>query len=136
MSKVAVSPAASQLVGATMRILLKVWRLLDAQQRRYLLGLQIVSMLMARSTVTGVATVLPFFAVLADPQSIHRSPALASLYNSLGFTDERGFVVALGMGCVAAVFLSNRVNLLGAAAMNRCAHAVGVPRRRGAGQAS
>jgi ATP-binding cassette, subfamily B, bacterial PglK len=109
-----------------MRVLLEVWSLLDARQRRRLLGLQIVSMLMALSTVVGVATVLPFFAVLADPQSIHRSPVLASLYNGLGFTDESRYVVALGFGFVAAVFLSNGVNLLGAAAMNRYAHAVGV----------
>ncbi|MCC5888533.1 MAG: ABC transporter ATP-binding protein [Gammaproteobacteria bacterium] len=50
--------------------------------------------------VAGVASVLPFLAVLADPQVIHGSAPLSAVYSGLGFSSERSFLLLLG----AAVF--------------------------------
>ena len=54
-------------------------------------------MLMALSTVVGVATVLPFFAVLADPQSIRPEPCAGLAVQRPWLHRESSFVVALGL---------------------------------------
>lgn len=105
--------------------LLGIWRLLGTRQRRQLMLLQVLSVLMAFCTLGGIAAVLPFFTVLADPQSIQRSGPLNSLFHGLRFSDERHFVVALGLGFVVLVLLSNAINLIGGIAMNRFALSVG-----------
>jgi HlyD family secretion protein len=108
-----------------MRTFLELWRLLDRQQRRRLVLLQLVSLVMAASTLVGIAAILPFFTVLADPESIGRSAALGAVYQHLGFASERSFMVALGFGFVAIVLLANVVNLLGSLAMSHFAFHVG-----------
>jgi HlyD family secretion protein len=108
-----------------MKTLLELWQLLDRQQRRRLLFLQLMSLIMAFSTLVGIAAILPFFTVLADPQSISRSVRLGALYEYLRFDSERSFMIALGCGFVAIVLLANVINLLGSLAMNRFAFQVG-----------
>ena len=108
-----------------MKLLTDIWRLLDRRQRGGLLMMQALSLLMALSTLAGIAAVAPFFAVLGDPAAITRSPTLSWLYRHCGCHDQRGFVVALGLAFLGVVLLSNAVNLLGSLAMNRFAHRVG-----------
>jgi ABC-type multidrug transport system fused ATPase/permease subunit len=108
-----------------MKTLLELWQLLDRQQRRRLVLLQLVSLMMAFSTLVGIAAVLPFFTVLAEPQSIGRTASLAALYEHLRFDSERSFMVALGCGFVALVLLANVINLLGSLAIGRFALQVG-----------
>ena len=108
-----------------MRIWLDIWRLLDRAQRRRLLALLGVAILMAFSTMVGVAAIIPFFAALADPDSVHRSSLLSFLYQIGDFRGERQFIVAVGTGFVAAVLASNVINLLGAITMTRYAASVG-----------
>ena len=113
-----------------MMTLVAVWRLLDRRQRWLLLGLQLLSVLMGLATVGGIAAVLPFFTVLADPSSVERSPVLHFLYydfhvGHLRFDTERSFVVALGTALALLVALANSVNLAGTLLMNRFAYHVG-----------
>jgi ATP-binding cassette, subfamily B, bacterial PglK len=106
-------------------IVIAVWRLLDRRQRRQLLALQAVSVLMALSTVGGIAAVLPFFTVLADPDSIAGHPWMRVLYEHLYIANRREFVVALGVGFVVMTVLANLINLVGSLAMSRFAQQVG-----------
>jgi ATP-binding cassette, subfamily B, bacterial PglK len=61
-----------------MPVVLALWRLLDRRQRRQVVGLQLLSIVMALSTVGGIAAVLPFFAALSAPVC-SRFPAFPSL---------------------------------------------------------
>ena len=63
-----------------MSILRALWHLLD-RGNGHRLGLQLLSIVMALSTVGGVASVLPFFAALPDPTipSSHNAVAWAVL---------------------------------------------------------
>jgi ATP-binding cassette, subfamily B, bacterial PglK len=106
------------------KALLAVWRILDKRQRHRLLALHFLSVLMAFSTVGGMAAILPFFTELSEPHSL-RSPLLRTLHAYLHLHTEGGFLVALGVVFVAAVLLSNLVNLLGTLAINKFAFAVG-----------
>jgi HlyD family secretion protein len=108
-----------------MKALLAVWRILDRRQRRQLLALHFLSVLMAFSTVGGMAAILPFFTELSQPHSLHSYALLRTLYGYLHLHTEGGFLIALGIVFVAAVLLSNLVNLLGSLAINKFSFSVG-----------
>jgi len=108
-----------------MSVLVDIWGLLDQAQRRRLVLLQTVAIIMAASTLAGIAAVVPFFAVLGDPASIKRSVGLSWLYRHGGFVDQRGFLMALGGVFLSLVLLSNAINLAGSLAMHRFAHRIG-----------
>ena len=108
-----------------MRILLAAWRLLDRRQQHQLLALQTLSVLMAFSTVGGMAAVLPFFTALSEPHAIVRHPALRLVYEHLHFTSENRFVIVLGIMFAASVVISNLINLLGSLAIDRFAFRLG-----------
>jgi len=87
--------------------------------------LQLLSVVMALSTVGGIAAIVPFFAVLADPSSIASNAVLRALYQQLHFTSQGSFVIALGGAFIAFVLLANAVNLFGTVAINRFALQLG-----------
>jgi ABC-type multidrug transport system fused ATPase/permease subunit len=102
-----------------------VWRILKPRERRQLVWLHVLALLMAISTLGGVAAVLPFFSVLADPAGLEHHPALARAYAHFQFFDERSFLVALGIAFVGVVIVANAINLLGTLAINRFALRIG-----------
>ncbi|MES1262884.1 MAG: ABC transporter transmembrane domain-containing protein, partial [Peristeroidobacter soli] len=108
-----------------MKALLEIWRLLNPAQRRRFAWLQMVSLLMALSTLSGIAALMPFLMVLADPGLIEHSATLRSAYEFLGFSSREYFLVALAGGFVAVVLFATLVNLFGTLAMTRFAHDVG-----------
>jgi len=107
-----------------MHALAIIWRVLTSAQRRRFVALQFVSLFMATSTVAGLAAVMAFLAVLADPALIETHPALNWMWQTLD-TTKRDFVVALGGGFIALLVVSAIVNVVGSRAMGRFAFAVG-----------
>jgi len=108
-----------------MQALVDIWSVLTRRQRRWILAAQVLSLVMAFSTVAGVASIAPFFSVLGNPQLTERNALLHALYSHLGFSSNRGFVTALGLGFIALVLLANLINLLGSYALNRLAGWIG-----------
>jgi ATP-binding cassette, subfamily B, bacterial PglK len=104
-----------------MSLLKDIWSVLTPCQRRWVLGAQLLSIIMAFSTVAGIASIAPFFAVLADPKLIQRIGILRSAYE-LGFTSPRGFTMALGLAFVGLVLLANLLNVIGSTVMLRLAY--------------
>jgi ATP-binding cassette, subfamily B, bacterial PglK len=107
-----------------MSILRALWRLLDSRQRRHLLGLQLLSIVMALSTVGGVAAVLPFFAALSDPNTIRHNALAWAVLQKLN-VGEGSIVPALGAVFAASVLIANAINLFGLLAINRFSVRVG-----------
>src|SRR5271154_1453182 len=108
-----------------MSLLADFWGILTPKQRRGILALQIVSMAMACSTVSGIAAIAPFFAVLGQPDLIDHNALLHWAYAHGGFSSNRGFVVALGIAFIAVMLIANLINVLGALAMSRLALQIG-----------
>lgn len=108
-----------------MSLVTDIWSVLGPAQKRQVLAAQGISLLMALSTVTGIAAIAPFFAVLGNPQLIDRYRLLHWLYLHGAFPGKRAFVMALGIGFIAAVLLSNLINALGSMAMTRLACGIG-----------
>jgi len=102
-----------------------IWSLLSRRRRRQLVWLQLVSLLMAVSTLGGIAAIIPFFSVLADPGAVERNAFLRWMFETLGFTNLGNFLVFLGAGFIVMVTVSNAVNLLGSLALNRFALLLG-----------
>jgi ATP-binding cassette, subfamily B, bacterial PglK len=105
-------------------LLTDIWSVLTARQRRWVVAAQFLSLLMAFSTVAGIASIAPFFSVLGNPALIHRTPQLQWLYQ-LGFSNTRSFTAALGLAFMALVVLANAINILGSFVMIRLAMWIG-----------
>ena len=54
-------------------------------------------LIMGLLDAVGVASIMPFMAVLANPQLVQTNSILSFLYVGLGFTDTHHFLLALGM---------------------------------------
>jgi len=108
-----------------MSVLLTLWRLLDHRQRRQIIGLQLLSIVMALSTVGGIAAVLPFFAALADPHAIEHNALLRAVSREAHLDNGGSFFALLGVAFAAVVLIANAVNLFGFTAISRFAAQVG-----------
>lgn len=75
---------------------LKLLDLLDKRERRNAVLLFIMMLLMGLLEVLGVASVMPFIAVLANPEVIQTNHYLNFVYTSLGFDDSLSFLIFLG----------------------------------------
>jgi ATP-binding cassette, subfamily B, bacterial PglK len=102
-----------------------IWSVLTPRQRRWMLAAQLLSIVMAFSTVSGIAAIAPFFAVFGQPDLIDRNALLHWAYVHGGFPDKRAFVAALGIAFIAVMVLANLVNVVGALAENRLALRIG-----------
>jgi ATP-binding cassette, subfamily B, bacterial PglK len=108
-----------------MTLFADLWGILTPKQRRSILTMQIVSMAMAFSTISGIAAIGPFFAVLGQPELIENNALLHWAYAHGGFSSNRGFVVALGIAFIAVMLIANLINVLGSLAMSRLALRIG-----------
>jgi ATP-binding cassette, subfamily B, bacterial PglK len=108
-----------------MNLLLDIWSVLTPRQRRWVAFTQVVSILMACSTVVGIASIAPFFSVLGSPQSIDQHGPSQWLYLHLGFSDRRNFEIALGLAFLMLVLAANLINAVGSFTMIRLAWSIG-----------
>jgi hypothetical protein len=99
-----------------------IWSVLTTRQRRWILGAQVLSILMAFSTVAGIASIAPFFSILGNPNLIDQTGVLTWLYH-FGFSSRRSFTVALGLVLMGLVLLANLINVIGSFAMIRAGSA-------------
>jgi ATP-binding cassette, subfamily B, bacterial PglK len=111
--------------GSFMTLFADLWAILTPKQRRGILAMQIVSMAMAFLTVSGIAAIAPFFAVLGQPELIDHNATLHWAFAHGGFSSKRGFVVALGTAFIAVMLIANLINVLGSLAMSRLALRIG-----------
>jgi len=100
-------------------------RLLDLltprEKRRFALVLAIAAAA-ALAEMAGVAAVLPFLAVLADPGAAAASPWLAALGRQAGITTETGLLAALAALVFAMILVALALKLGGIHALARFAH--------------
>jgi ATP-binding cassette, subfamily B, bacterial PglK len=96
-----------------------IWTILTPHQRRWVLWAQVLSIVMAFSTVIGIASIAPFFSVLGDPQLMDHSRLLHWIYTALRLSGRRDFEIALGLAFIAIVFAANLINAAGNLVMIR-----------------
>lgn len=102
---------------------METWRkaisLLTPRERRTSLALLALVMLKGLGDAVGVASVMPFLAVLGDPGLVERNAALSAAYVAFDFTSTERFATALGAVVVAFLFASAALRAATAYAINR-----------------
>ena len=83
----------------------ELYSLLTSDQRKKLLRLQILVVLMSFAEIAGVVSIGPFMALVGDISQLQGDGRLADLYRATGLEDPRDFLFWLGIGvlCVLAV---------------------------------
>jgi ABC-type multidrug transport system fused ATPase/permease subunit len=82
------------------------------RERWYLAGACTVTLIASIFETLGVASILPFMALVLDPTAIQRYHFVSSLTNSLGVTSERGTLLLLGALTISTVALGNAASAL------------------------
>ena len=88
------------------------------EKRRGALVLTMV-VIMAMLETAGVASVMPFLAVLGDPEMVQTNAVLATLYDTLRFQTVDAFLFALGAAAFGLILFSALFRILTHYAMNR-----------------
>lgn len=86
----------------------KLLNLLDARERRNALLLFFMMLGMGIMEVVGVVSIVPFIAVVANPDIIESNKYFSAVYGYLGFSDYQSFLVFLGL-CVFALTVGRLV---------------------------
>jgi len=80
-----------------------LFKLLTPQQRKRLIGLQVLVVFMAFAEVAGVAAIGPFMALVGDISLLQGDGKLAQLYTLSGFENPRDFLFWLGIAVLIAL---------------------------------
>jgi ABC-type multidrug transport system fused ATPase/permease subunit len=92
-----------------MQFLWQINSLLSKGQRRRLLLLQGYFVLSAVLQVAGVASVAPFIAVVSNASLIHEYPIAQCIYDAMGFTSDRQFMIAFAWALMGIIVIGNAV---------------------------
>ena len=96
--------------------------LLTARERRKFSWLVLVMLLVGIFETAGVASILPFMAVLAEPDRIQSSAQLSAIYDALNFTSVPGFLIFLGLGTFVMTMMGIGMHLLSLYTITRFTH--------------
>ena len=83
-----------------MKNFIKMYQLLDLNEKKQALFLLILTLIMAFLDTLGIASILPFISVLANPQIIETNEYLSSIYKAsitLGVNSRQQFIFILGI---------------------------------------
>lgn len=102
-----------------MKYLLKAYRLLDAQERWQAWLVVGIVVVMALFDTLGTVSIMPFLAVLANPDLIAKNATLAWAHDTFGFTDPENFLIFLGLVSFLLLIASAAVRSIGLFLVNR-----------------
>jgi ABC-type multidrug transport system fused ATPase/permease subunit len=89
-----------------MIILKKLLNLLNKQERKQATILVGIVMIGALFDVVGLASIMPFIGVIANPQLIESNPLLSKIYHGIGFDDQKKFLFFLGLSGFILLLIS------------------------------
>ena len=93
--------------------------ILSPRERQQALLLVPLVVLVALAEVAGIASVLPFLALVADPSSIDRNPVLAWAFARFGDGGPNRFLVLVGIAVTLVLLLTNALQALRTYALTR-----------------
>lgn len=93
-------------------IIRSIYAILNKEQKRKMLLLQIFFALSAIVQVMGVASIAPFIGILSNTESIHTNKLLSSLYELGHFNSNESFILGFALLSIGMIFISNITNAL------------------------
>jgi ABC-type multidrug transport system fused ATPase/permease subunit len=100
----------------------KFYYLLQPSERKKALSLLLLILIMAMVDVVGVASVMPFMAVLSNPELSNTNKFLATLRSTMGFTSQENFLYFLGIAVLVLLISSLALKALTNYAQVRFTH--------------
>ena len=100
----------------------KILDLLTPQERRRGLVVLAMVLLMALIETAGVASVMPFLAVLGNPEVVQTNQQLSWAYHALGFQSTQSFLLVLGIASFGIVVVGSLFRLMTQYALLRWAN--------------
>ncbi|HET7584818.1 MAG TPA: ABC transporter ATP-binding protein [Gemmatimonadaceae bacterium] len=90
----------------------KILDLFEGRERLGLLALLCVIVVTALAQMAGVASIMPFMALVADPTVVTRHRVLSRVYAMFHFTNMQHFVIAVGFGVLILILVNNVLSAL------------------------
>lgn len=96
-----------------------LWKLLNPDERRIYILLIVLVVFSGVFEMLGVAAILPFLQVLANPDMINENDFLSHLYVMFDFSDVQPFMIFLGGAVLVLIIISIMIKALALYAMTR-----------------
>ncbi len=88
-------------------LLRKLFDLIGPRDRTQLYVLVGILVIVAVVEVAGIASIMPFMAVVTNPEVIHANRWLNAVFQGLGFQTDQAFLIFLGLMVLALLVISN-----------------------------
>ncbi|MDI5920872.1 ABC transporter ATP-binding protein [Halomonas sp. LR5S13] len=90
-----------------LRVLAELYSLLTPEQKRRLLRLQFLLVLMALAEIVGVVSIGPFMALVGNPERLQGSGTLADWYRMSGLSSPEEFLILMGVIAFSLLLISS-----------------------------
>ena len=88
------------------KLIKELFTLLSLSQKKRFYMLQILVVLMAFVEILGVASIIPFMALVGDLSQLKQDTIISQFYQASGMTSELQFIFLLGVGVLFMLFFS------------------------------
>jgi ABC-type multidrug transport system fused ATPase/permease subunit len=85
----------------------KILSLFTRRERRRIYWLLLSILLMGIFETTGIASIMPFMAVITNPGIIQQNQVLSFAYNYFNFSGDNEFIFFVGIGVLSVLLISN-----------------------------
>ncbi|WP_151961543.1 ABC transporter ATP-binding protein [Acinetobacter bereziniae] len=99
--------------------IINVWKILTPLDKRKLIIVAVLAIFMTIIESLGVVSIMPFLAVLANPESVQQNFLLKKIYFLLNVKDTNQFILYLGMISLVIVIFSACIKIITQYALNR-----------------
>lgn len=90
-----------------LNIACRLWKILTALEKKKIIIVLLLTIVMAFLETLGVLSVMPFLAVLSSPNIIENDTRVHYFYEILGSTSYTNFIIKLGLVSIASIFVSS-----------------------------
>lgn len=95
-----------------LKLIKQLFSLLTSGQRKSFYGLQVLVILMAFAEIVGVASIIPFMALVGDISLLQQDTIIARVFQFSGIASETQFVLLLGASVLVMLFVSAMISML------------------------
>ena len=88
-----------------------LFNLLTPSQRKRFYKLQILVVLMSFAEIIGVASIIPFMALVGDMNTLQEDNIIAKVYEASGLISESQFILLLGVSVLIMLFISSILSM-------------------------